>query len=85
MSSAAFGEVEAGDGAEFDAERLEKNGKYIGHEDDEQQREPGGSSGGDIRGIIPGIDAGRGGGVSGQFIHNGRWAGKARLTKRPQS
>lgn len=51
-----LGEIQARDAAKFDTERLEKDGKEIGHQDDEQMAVLGGSAGLDISSIVSRID-----------------------------
>ena len=49
---AVFGEVHAGDGAEFDAEGLEEDGEDVGHEDDEEEFEAEGGAGCDVGCVV---------------------------------
>lgn len=55
-SPTRLGEVEAGDGAEFDAKTLEEDGEQVGQEDDEEQAETVGCAGRNIGGVVSGID-----------------------------
>jgi hypothetical protein len=53
---ASFCQIESTDTPQFDTQALQKNSKDVRHQNDEEQLEAVSSTGGDICGIITGID-----------------------------
>lgn len=60
MLPAILGQVQPRDTAQLDTQRLQENGKQIGHQDDEQMAEVSGGAGLDIGGVVAGVNIGHG-------------------------
>ena len=58
MFAAVLGQVQSGNAAELDAERLEENCEQVGHEDDEEVTIARGCTGLDVSGIVARVDVG---------------------------